>query len=505
MKKSNFFRKYHKWIGIIISLFILLFTVSGVILNHRKTFSTVDLNRSLLPQEFQYNNWNLSAVKSTLKLSQDSILIYGNIGIYLSNSDLSKVEDFNSGFEQGIDNRKIETVYKTKSGKLLASTIFNLFEYSYKTSKWKKIVLPFHNQRIVDITEDKESIIFLTRSELIKTSNFIDYELITLPSPASYNNEVSLFKTLWVLHSGEIYGDIGRLIVDFGGIVFSILVISGVLYVLLPKRMRKRRVNNKSIKKHRFALKYSVKWHNKLGWTLGLFLIFTTITGMFLRPPLLIPIANSTVSKIPYTELDTPNAWFDKLRQVIYFEKYNTYFVASIDGIYYSSDNFKSELKKLHINVPISIMGVNVFEEVDEGKFLLGSFSGLFELDIYRMSFIDYTTKKPFKPNISKRGSPIGDVLASGFSRDFSFGEVYFDYNNGLINIDNKAFAKEMPEVLQSSNISLWNTALEFHTARIFRFIMGDLYILLIPLLGIFTLIVLISGYVILIRKKFKI
>jgi len=55
---------------------------------------------------------------------------------------------------------------------------------------------------------------------------------------------------------------------------------------------------------------------------------------MFLRPPLLIAIFTSNVSKIPYTELDTPNAWFDKLRRIVYDDTNHRYAVATIDDFF---------------------------------------------------------------------------------------------------------------------------------------------------------------------------
>lgn len=37
MKKSTW-RKHHKWFGLIMAVFIILFCVSGIILNHRQLF-----------------------------------------------------------------------------------------------------------------------------------------------------------------------------------------------------------------------------------------------------------------------------------------------------------------------------------------------------------------------------------------------------------------------------------------------------------------------------------
>jgi hypothetical protein len=36
------FRKYHKWFGLIATVFILFFAVSGIILNHRNLLSGID-------------------------------------------------------------------------------------------------------------------------------------------------------------------------------------------------------------------------------------------------------------------------------------------------------------------------------------------------------------------------------------------------------------------------------------------------------------------------------
>jgi len=46
--------------GYIVSLACFEFAISGIILNHRKLFSSIDLPRTLLPQDYQYYNLNLT-------------------------------------------------------------------------------------------------------------------------------------------------------------------------------------------------------------------------------------------------------------------------------------------------------------------------------------------------------------------------------------------------------------------------------------------------------------
>ena len=49
-------------------------------------------------------------------------------------------------------------------------------------------------------------------------------------------------------------------------------------------------------------------------------------------------------------------------------------------------------------------------------------------------------------------------------------------------------------KIRKASPMSLWNSALEVHTGRIFENVLGPFYILYVPLAGICILLVLISG-----------
>jgi hypothetical protein len=489
----KFFRKYHKWLGIIVTLFILIFSFSGIILNHRNWFSNSNVKRAWLPESYQYVNWNNASIKSTLKLNADSILLYGNTGIWLTDSLQNQFSDFNQGLKKGIDNRKIYKIIKTDTH-LLAGTLFGLFEYNYPLKIWQSI--PGMKLEIMDISTQKDTILILTRSLLFKTSDLKNFTKIMLPEPIGYHNKVGLFKTLWVIHSGEIFGNIGKLLVDLMGLVFIVLCITGLIYFIAPSLMRFRRSRNLSNVPIAKANRFSLKWHNKLGWIFFPVLILITITGMFLRPPLLIAIYPTSVKKIPCTELNTPNAWFDKLRRVVYDENKNEFAFATIDGIYFINSDLSNKMTPAENQPPISVMGVNVFEKINSNLFLVGSFEGLFVWDRASGMVYDYVEKKPYFP-ISQKGSPIGNHMCAGFSNDFSMGPVYFDYNLGAIPLNSDQAFPSMPEILKNQPMSLWNFALELHTARIFDALIGSFYILIIPIIGLFTLFVLLSGFIV--------
>ena len=501
----KFFKKYHKWLGIVITIFILFFVASGIVLNHRKLFSPLDINRAFLPGEYKYQNWNSAAVKGTERIGEDSILIYGNIGIWLTDNKHSYFKDFNKGFPKGVDNHKVCKVFKSLKGELFAGTLFGLFQFDVNTQQWKKRISPEHNPRVVDIAQRQDTLFVLSRSFLYKTTDGKSFTKVQLPQGNDFDNKIGLFKTLWVIHSGEIYGSVGKLLVDLVGLIFAFLSITGLIYFLVPFFVKMKRGKiGKKVKRLKRVSNWSLKWHNKIGWITIIFLLVTTFTGMFLRPPLLAIIGEMKVGKIPFTELDTPNPWFDKLRRIIVEEENNTIYFATLDGIYFSDLNLSGcKLKKFEKQPPMSIMGVNAFKVIDENNLLVGSFEGLFKWNHSTGFVYDAIKQKEFIPDTNKR-IPLGDFLVTGYSDDFTDEEIYFDFNTGagIIGYGNKSF--EMPKQIEQQKMSLWNVALEVHTARMYKFMFGKYYILFIPLAGLIILFVLISGLIVWYRNYWK-
>jgi uncharacterized iron-regulated membrane protein len=488
-------RKFHKWPGIVITMFVILFSFSGILMNHRSLISSIDINRSLLPAEYSYQNWNKGAVKSVCQLGADSALVYGNIGIWLSIDQLRTFQDLNAGFPKGIDNRKISKVLKTPDGKLFAGSYFGLYQYSWKQHEWQKIILPVSEERITDLMMKQREMLVQTRSFLLKTSDGKSFQSIELPAPEDYNGKASLFKTLWLLHSGEIWGSAGKLVVDLFGLAILIISLTGLMHFIFPEWLKYRKKRQKESSKLVRARNTNLHWHNRLGWIFILFLIFVTVTGMFLRPPLLIAIANSVVSPIPGTVLSSPNPWYDKLRRVLYDEQQHIFLFSTYDGFFVTDENFQNPMRQPMNQPPVSVMGCNVLEIKGKSSYLVGSFNGLFLWNPFSGQLSDYLSGIPFQaPEVV--GPPISKDMIDGWFADNLGNEFYFDYNHGVLPIRNTtAFGEMSSEIISKSPISLWNLALEVHTGRIFEPILGMFYILYVPLAGICILVVLISGF----------
>ena len=169
---------------------------------------------------------------------------------------------------------------------------------------WHKFKIEGMEERFTGLECVGDTLFALSRSQLFKgISGGIktDFTRFELPPPPGFENKITLFETIWQIHSGEVFGLPGKLYVDLLGIITIFLSITGIIYFFFPGWIKRRlRRNRESVKIIRVS-RWSLRWHNKAGaWTFVL-LIILFFTGMFLRPPLLIAIAQAEVSPLKYS------------------------------------------------------------------------------------------------------------------------------------------------------------------------------------------------------------
>ncbi|MFH1120134.1 MAG: PepSY-associated TM helix domain-containing protein [Bacteroidota bacterium] len=486
-------RKYHKWPSLVIGFFLILFSLSGIILNHRQFFSPVNVSRNLLPPVYRYNNWNLAAIKGNISLGNDRQLVYGNIGIWACDSSFSRFTDFNQGFNRGIDHRKVFTMLQTSNNQLLAGTLYGLWQFDRKNNTWVKLTFPEKNPRIVKLAEYDGQVYIMTRDHLYRLplGNLHNFRHLPLSVPEGADGKASLFITLWVLHNGELMGLAGKLLVDLVGIVLIFISLSGFYYTLMPI-FAKRSSKNLRLKLHKFN-RTSINWHTKIGVYGLLILIITIISGMFLRPPLLIPIAGSRVAPIPGTMLDNDNHWHDKLRDFAIDSNHRRIIISTSEGFFETGVKGEDFCRPFRVQPPVSVMGITVFDQVADGSFVVGSFSGLYRWYPEKETIINMITGQLVTQ--FSQGNPFGATAVSGIIRRNSELLAFIDYDGGWIPLKPGMNVPEMPDKIKKSPVSLWNVGLEVHTGRIFSVFLGSFYILYVPLMGLTTLLILITGF----------
>lgn len=546
--KYNFtWKKYHRWLGLVLSVFMLVFCVSGIILNHREVFSGCEVSRKWLPASYHIKNFNNGVVKGTVvkksaahSLSSencDSVLAYGCAGVFLTDSRLSTWQDFNAGLPESIDERNVRHVVKAKNGSLWCAALRDVYRYDENSHRWKKVELPGNEERIMDVALAKDSmtVVALTRSRVFTIVPFVQYGEIVkigksssetyrveskiIPAPKKYEPKTTLFKLVWHLHSGEFFGLPGKLVVDAIALVLIVLSITGILLFILPYGIRRAKKLAAKARMKRLGKQFAwnMKWHNKIGYVTIVLTLWIAITGMCLRPPLMVPLV---LSKLPQTLGEDGNVWQDKLRAIRWDAVQGDWLVSTSEGFLRVDEDFSQAPKMLPDDEcpKLSPMGVTVWESDGKGGWIVGSFRGIYRWNPVNHSLnqiLDYFTGKPSEETSM---IPISDNLVCGYSEDFLGGKpLVFDFAKGVEDAKGQAVAlcndepktsrneESMSDLIcETAPMSLWNVALELHVGRCYSPFLGPLSDLFVFLSGLLITLVLLSGYIISHRRRKK-
>lgn len=546
--KYNFtWKKYHRWLGLVLSVFMLVFCVSGIILNHREVFSGCEVSRKWLPASYYIKNFNNGVVKGTVvkksaahSLSSencDSVLAYGCAGVFLTDFRLSTWQDFNAGLPESIDERNVRHVVKVKDGSLWCAALRDVYRYDENSHRWKKVELPGNEERIMDVALAKDSmtVVALTRSRVFTIVPFVQYGEIVkigksssetyrveskiIPAPKKYEPKTTLFKLVWHLHSGEFFGLPGKLVVDAIALVLIVLSITGILLFILPYGIRRAKKLAAKARMKRLGKQFAwnMKWHNKIGYVTIVLTLWIAITGMCLRPPLMVPLV---LSKLPQAVGEDGNVWQDKLRAIRWDAVQGDWLVSTSEGFLRVDEDFSQAPKMLPDDEcpKLSPMGVTVWESDGKGGWIVGSFRGIYRWNPVNHSLnqiLDYFTGKPSEETSM---IPISDNLVCGYSEDFLGGKpLVFDFAKGVEDAKGQAVAlcNDEPKtsrneesmsdlVCETAPMSLWNVALELHVGRCYSPFLGPLSDLFVFLSGLLITLVLLSGYIISHRRRKK-
>lgn len=494
--------KYHKYLGLPLALLLVLMSLSGIILNHRNAVADWDISRTILPQAYQFKNWNNGLLRGTLHPryspnKQTPILLYGRGGIWHTDSQAQTCLDYNQGLPKGAEHRDIRAVGENTQGRLFAINQMHLYTRTPHTH-WKRIELPKDaDQRLSDLTLRADTLVIVGRSHLyLSTPPYKHLQEITLPPAPQYDSRPTLLRYLWLLHSGEIFGTPGKLFVDALAVVLLYLCLSGLLLWLLRKKTAMRTLRNMHL-----------RLHDQLGLYLLFPLLLLTITGMMLRPPLLLLVVKNKLKPLPLTSLKSDNPWQDQLRMLRWDETQKDWILVTSDKFFklheISSKNTQRKTTNqvstqtpllLSNTPPLNVMGCNVLYPLKGGLWAVGSFSGMFLWNRTEGTWVDYFTLRPTAP---ATGMPaIGGTAVSGFSTHLGKHPIVVDYNKGNKDVPQPAAFQKLP-------MSLWNLMLEIHTGRIFT-ILGKSTMIYVFLLGMLTLWLLHSGWKIRLKRGKK-
>lgn len=482
-------KRLHKALGIVFAFVIIIFSLSGIILNHRHFFRNIDFKRKYLPQSYKYNNWNNNLIRGTISYDGINTIVYGSEGIFCLNNRLNSLRSLNAGIPTSSEGKDIYSMTQTQDGEIFAVSSYNI--YRYDTDRWERFEKKDLRGRFTNVTTRADSLIITSRDNIyVLKKPYTSIKKIVLPPDKNTKYRMSLFRFVWFLHSGEMFGIAGKLFVDFIAVVFVVISLTGLTFtVVFGILKRNKSEKNKQNNVNKKILAKSIRLHNNLGKGLLYVLIFVVITGGFLRPPLMLALIKGELPAIPFTHFDTPNTWKDKLRFVRYDEDFNDWILYTSDGLF-SLKTLDSKPERIDCSTPISVMGINVMTKTDN-KWLIGSFEGLYMWDRKTNKTTDFFNGKDVK---RKKGlvPPSFENMITGIIKT-NDGNIYpVRYDKGL----DSGLCVAMPENLSDvASISLWNLALEIHSGRIFKPFIGKFQVLYIFISSVSIVVVLITGF----------
>lgn len=502
-------KKLHKYLGIPLCVLLFLASLSGIILNHRELLQQVDIPRALLPKDYLFDHWNNGAVRGILRA--DSLAyIYGGAGVWRTDSALTAPAVLlDEGFVKGGDEAKIMSMARDHMGRIWVASQYRLYRLHSSGERWEQQPMPSSVQgRLADLQIRGDSVLLLSRS-LLYTRSLSSPEWTTyeLGKPDGYTGRILLFQIVWALHSGEYFGLAGRLIVDFIGLLVMVLCLTGIFYSLYSHRLmgkkNKRGTKKASEAKQRLSRKLSFhfKLHKRLGTKLFYVVLFVFATGWLLRPPMMLPLIFTEARPNSFSPLYSDNPWFDRLRAIRYDEVNGSWLLSTSEG-FFTLSSLTAKPEKWIYQPQISPMGINAFAQRPDGSWLMGSFTGLFEVrpghpDAVRNYFTHEVIREV------KMGRPVGTYAVSGLvAGEDAEHDLVFLYDKGAVRRTDKgedraqqtAFTPQ-PSELNAMPYSLWQAALELHAGRLYKPFLGkwgtDLFIFI---LGLASIIVLVTG-----------
>lgn len=493
----------HKWTSIIISIFIVWMGISGILLNHPELISTISVPKNLIPSNYYFENWNRSSITDYkyFKTNKNLHIIGGYEGIFVS-TDGGK--HFNRLITKGLPNSqyycKTKSIYLLEDSipkGILAGTFGGLYYYNFEKRYWQKLKLEEENEKVVKILDYKDSIAVFSSSYLY----LIDKQLQSNPHKVKLlrddrNNKLTFIELFFQLHTGEIWGISGKIIFDIAGLAVVFLSISGLLIWILPKSTIIKIKLSEKIKVIKWYLyKVLYDYHLKIGIYVSIILLIIGITGFFMRPPAIAVILDGEidVDKIPFLKINNP--WQDRIRNAMYDKINDILIIDAKDGFWISNSGENRKFKKTLPPVPIFAMGATVMEMDSNCDYIIGSFSGLFKISTINNKVVDALSGKvPMNISLIRPGS---NLITSYFTmpNGEEFITTHFDGLRAINNVsDFRNYFIPPTELINNFRMPLWNYLFELHNGRIFQFLIGDLYILIIPLGAILFVLSIITG-----------
>lgn len=499
---KKFSKWLHKYLGLVLLLFLGWMSISGVLLNHPELIAWADVPKPLVPPQYHIENWQRGALKEVVfpETQPGTCYAYGGTGIWRSTDSGATFHSWMGGdFPGNLYERKTNSLLLMQYGGetwLVAGTHGGVFVQGPRTG-WKKVSSLPADERPMKLLHVGERVYLFTESHVYSSAATPNSLAFVQEHPRQAGeNTVTMIKVFFDLHDGKVLGLPGKLLFDAVGIILFILSVTALYTWYYPKKLKwRKRFGIEGRRKNPRVFKFLLKYHLKLGiWSAAILFIMAG-TGIFMRPPLLVAIANNNVPAGYYPGILPDNPWHDEIRNAAYEPVTQSFVIDCKDGMYVGPIEFSEPYRQIALPVPVFVMGTTVLECDDTGNMLMGSFNGLYRVNLFSNSVVDEITGAP--PVMVSSLRP-GQYLITGYFRTPDGVRHATSFTHGLIKDSTPTQYGDfpMPEEIRGYGMPLWNYLFELHNGRFFQDIVGMWHFLLVPVGALLTIILLITGVV---------
>lgn len=489
----------HKYLGLIFLLYFIMMGITGVLINHPELIRSISMPLSFVPPSYQYTNWNRMSIRETVFSDdlKDTHYVCGKEGVWQSRDRGKTYSPLKNGYPThagGRDTYCLLIAKKVNNSIIYAGTRDGLYYCNEGDYLWKKarfIDEKTESSEIVDIVNTSNQILAFTRTScymLDENSGTPVLRPFTLIIDVPPSSKAPLYKLLFHIHDGSLFGLTGKLFIDVIALVMIFLCIGAIYIWYMP--WKKRHFKRKHFSKPMFVFFH--RYHLKLGIYSAFFIIVLALTGIFIRPPLLITIIKYKVPSNWVNSHAPVNSLPVEIKKAIYRPEDNSIILAARGGKFFKGPaDFSGVFTREPIKVPVSGMGVNSMEPLNNNRILIGSFTGFFIWDDLKKTATNINGKP-----VDTRKRSMTNMAGMSAGAAVKNGEMQFlaDYRTGIIGIKGKTIPVMPPEVIEDGVMSLYSVLFEIHNGRFFRDLFGSYTWLIIPLGGLLLMFTIITG-----------
>lgn len=485
----------HKYFGVAIGFILIYMSISGILLNHPNITGKINTPSFLLPSNMKIKNWSRGAILDGVRVGNDDILFGGKLGILKYNPRKNEIYDDNEGIPKSIYKHKVNVFLKdSKEKTIYAGLSSGLYHRGFDSDTWSPVLDIAEDVRAIFKIKDQVVVITQGKAFIQRNGRFREADF-TMEDEKT--NTMSLIKYVFDLHNGKVLGLPGRLVMDIAGLFLIFFSVGGIFMTFFPSFKKIFRISPSGF--WGVLLKFSYKHHIK--WCLIIFvpIIIIALTGFFMRPPFVMLLAGKKINTKFHIHHPEADSWNNSIQYITIDSDRETILVFSGGKLYEGKWDFSERFKRIFKRLPLHPMGPTYFEYLGGGKYLIGSFSGLFIWNRLEGKFYEYFSNELVEKFSIRKTGPY--QINGGMRIGNNF--LVLDYHEGILDSSTGKPFLIMPEHFKEKSVfSLWHYLFEIHNGRFSKSFIGKWYILHNPVVALGTIIVMFTGLQILIKRK---